>query len=367
MNRSFRLTALALFVAASPAFAHTWTINGQKVEGDFVKEGHESIRAKNGKLEPVAVVFLEVGGSDRSYPFSKLSSADRKYEQEQVAEQKRTVAEVEERKWKDVQGGTTVGRLVGMDKDKIVLLISTKVETRRRPFDKFTFADQDYVRTEMTARGEGAIVPKKAPRQLAQATGPNQPSGQPKPQSKKKPKKPKKPVPSSAAPQNTPSPNPVQPAAVAAATAVQPHDAVVAPASSPPAGSATATKQQAAAFVTQLSDVKQELPTPAVITTSRARCAARNPSCAAKSLAGTHSAPSKCRVCSHCGFRLPVTCKAGDDCPNCGARFAYEEMGESRITAPATLRSMGAPAGLVSLLGVVAVTVLRARWYLLHS
>ncbi len=276
----------------------------------------------------------------------RLSSVDKKYVQKQVEAQKTTAAQVDERTWTDIQGGKVQARLMDVEKAKVVLLV--KGGTMRLPFDNFTSEDRDYVRQEMTARGEGDKVPKKAPppRQIAQATpAPDLPSGQPKPPSHKKPKKTKKPAPSSDAPQNTLSPNPEQPPAVVAAAAVQPQ-AVVESTRLPPADSATASKPQAFAAVTPPSEAKQEQPkqpTPTAVATSNSRCGT-------KSFAGAHSghspaAPCKYRVCSRCKFKLPVTCKAGDDCPNCGAHFSYEQMDESRIPAPATLRSIGAHGG----------------------
>ena len=65
MNRRCWLAALCFIFAALPAFAHTWNIGGQRVEGDFVKEGHEAVHGKK-----VIVVFLSVGGEIRSYPVS---------------------------------------------------------------------------------------------------------------------------------------------------------------------------------------------------------------------------------------------------------------------------------------------------------
>jgi hypothetical protein len=77
--------------------------------------------------------------------------------------------------------------------------------------------------------------------------------------------------------------------------------------------------------------------------------------------------PEKSKVCSACGHKLPNTVKAGETCPSCGAYLQYEDTDQGRIQVSSTLRTLGAPVGLASLLCVVAVAVFRVRSYAQHS
>ena len=163
-------------------------------------------------------------------------------------------------------------------------------------------------RSEMTARGEGDKVPKKAP---------------PKPKSPQKRNNPRKPKPKQQKPPGTP-PKATKPPAVA------------------PAAVATATRP---------AEVKQSQPAqPTATAATGSASTARSLLDAAPSAKSTYTAPesspaapaapaAKYKVCSHCGFRLPESYKVGDDCPNCGAHFSYEETDQG--ATPRGLRPSG--------------------------
>lgn len=337
VNRRCWLAAFCFAFAALPALARTWNFNnGQKVDGDFVKESYADIGGKR-----VAVVVLAVGNDPRPYPSRWLSKADRSYVQEQVDLQKKTAAQVDERMWENNKGKTVQARLIGMEKGKVLLLIN-RCETMRLPFDQFVKEDQDYLRTEMTARGEGdKVPPKKAPpkkpspkqvAQVTQGTGAKPHANPPKPKSKRPRPKPKSKPKPSATPAKTTG---IGPSPVATATP-PPHPATAATTST----SAPNSLFAAPAAKSSSDELESSPPAPVV----------------------------KYRVCSHCGAKLDDRYKLGDNCPNCGAHFTYEDTtDQDRRSEPATFRSYCAPLGFVSLLGVIVATGFRLGWYMLRS
>jgi hypothetical protein len=363
---------------ADTAFAHTWLIDGQKVDGDFVREGRGEIKAKNGKMVPVALVILSVRGKEHNYQFSKLSPDDKKYEQEQVKEQKRIAKDVEERSWKDNKGHSMLGRFIGIEGNKVVLLTQRNdtIGYSRWPFKDFCRDDRNYVRKEMTNRGEGDKVPADPP---PKQDGPKVAQGT-------KPKEPKKTKPN---PQPNTAPPNSAPAAVASTSkpSEPAHPETLPPASQHPAPAQQATTQP---VTTQPAPA---VPSPAVpvpvhpapATSSPAHQAKAKPpasppaqSLVAKTTAEPKRAvaaaetapplpPVKSRVCSNCGHKLPNTVKAGDSCPNCGAYLQYEKTDQGPpIQVSSTFRTLGAPVGLASLLCVIAVAVFRVRSYAQH-
>jgi hypothetical protein len=351
MNRCGRLIFFALILAAVPAFGRTWTdSNGKKWEGDFV-------RVLRGK------VLISVAGRTIPVPFGRLSPADQDFVRDILEKQglgsqlpprknppqsgtaaqpntsdtpeKRPATEEkpklgEERSWTDKQGRTIQARLIGMDGEKVVLQVKGK--PLPYPFDGFSAADQEYVRKEMVARGDGSKVPgvappanvrsAPAPKEVAQVT-PSPPPTTPKP-APPKPKKPKPPKPKPAA--TSTAPTPVRPPVVAAAS----HPPAV-----KPAGSSAAPSVKAPL----VSAVPSPNPGPPV-------SASANP-------------PAKSRICSNCKQKLPDDCKPGDHCPSCGTYLHYEDTDEGRVKAPLAFSSVGIPAGIASLVYAMAVGIAR--------
>ncbi len=350
MNRCFQLAAIFLALAAPPALARTWALrNGQHVEGDFVRVGDNGhiIIAAGDKMTPVRI--------------HDLLAADYNYFHAQVDLQAKIAAEVEERKWTDINEGIVVGHLLSVEKGKVILVIkrnTTGYETVRKPFDKFIKADRDYIRKEMTARGEGDKVPKEHPPQKA-----HQP---------KKNTKPKNPAPPNTTLSGANPPNPAQQSGAAVAAAQTPPKATgtqpqaLLAAMQPPGVKESAPKDKAAPKDTSAATTAIAA---AVATYETKSSAERHSGCSKseRALASSPAPPCKYRICSHCGSKLPDTCKLGDDCPNCGAHFTYEDTEQGRDSAPATLRNVSAPIGIFSLLGVVALSVFRIRWYMMQG
>jgi len=214
MNRLGWLVVCVLLFAAAPLLARTWTdTKGQTVEGDFVRV----MRAK---------VLVSVGGKTIQIPFGQLITEDQDYVRDELkkhglesqvpakkkpapsdsaarpdaarpeasrpeasrpeasrpeasranAPAKKPVEDGKtklgsERTWTDILGRTVRARLIGMDDAKVVLQVKGK--SASFPFDKFSMADQQYVRWEMMARGEGDKVPAEKPANVQSAPPPH--------------------------------------------------------------------------------------------------------------------------------------------------------------------------------------------------
>ncbi len=367
MNRSCRLAVILLFAAASPAFAHTWLIDGKQVDGDFIREGHDQIKAKSGKMQPVAVVILSVRGKEHKYQLSKLSFDDKKYEQEQVTAQKKTAAEVDERSWKDKNGKAAKGRLMDMDGNKVVLLVQQNdmLANMRRPFRDFSPEDRDYIRKVMTDRGEPDKVPAEP-----------QPNTHPKSDPSKIAKNPTKANSPTPNPPANPAPTPAQPSAVASAVKptepAHPESAkpliVIPPTVVPSTGHPAAERPLAAHPPVEPSHTGHPAPTQIAQAKATAAPPAKTNAAAKQPLAAPQSVvsmpPVKSKICTACRSKLPDSIQAGDTCPNCGAYLQFDDTEQGpRREVSSTFRSLGAPVGLASLCCVIAVAVFRIRSY----
>ncbi len=335
MNRLGWLVVCVLLVAAAPLLARTWTDNkGQSVEGDFVRV----MRAK---------VVLSVGGQTMQIPFGQLITEDQDYVRDELKKhgmesqvpakkkpaQSDSTAQPDaaragaartdatrpaaarpdatradapakkpaedgktklglERTWTDILGRSVRARLIGMADAKVVLQVKGK--SASFPFDKFSMADQQYVRWEMMARGEGDKVPaekpvnvQSVPPQLAQSgprAGPIPSMGRP---------------PQMNFPTFTP-PRPIE------STPVQP------PPYTPPV---VATPSYSPRPVPRLPFVPRPTPTPTYA-----------PSMASDPPAQPTFADQQVmvKICENCKHIVPNNLTAGDRCPNCGVYFGVD-------------------------------------------
>jgi hypothetical protein len=165
---------LCVLAFALPAFARPWSdTEGHTVEGEFV-------RVVKGK------VVINISGHMIQVPFGHLIEDDQEYVREQLeahglanqlpARKKPAPSKDEtdakpaesdpaandpkpgpQRKWTDIAGRSIEASFVGMENGNVVLRYKGK--RTPYPFDKFSLADRQYVRTEMTIRGEADKVP----------------------------------------------------------------------------------------------------------------------------------------------------------------------------------------------------------------
>ncbi len=336
MSRCGWLAACVL-VFAFPAFARTWNdTDGHSVEGEFV-------RVVKGK------VVIDVSGRMIQVPFGHLINDDQDYVREQLQAKglggqlpaKKKTAESDsaadagsngkeaaaanepkagpERKWTDISGRSIQARFIGMEDAKVVLKFKGKRTTF--PFDKFSLADQQYVRTEMTGRGEGNKVPaavaQPAP-QFAQTQPTAPPPYQP-PAYKPPPfQPPAYQLPGNQPPANQPpayQPPPYQPPQRVAPS-------FPAPVQSPPA-MPTAEPSMTPSFPNNQPVYQQVM----------------------------------VKKCSKCGATLPNNVTAGDRCPSCGTYLAYDQTNGK--TAYAGAYFYGSIAGTGTLIAVGVSIVVR--------
>jgi hypothetical protein len=331
---------LLCVLAFSPlsALARAWTdYQGRKVEGDFVRvlEGKVELKAASGKT--IQVEFGHLSADDQDFVREQLKaqglgdqvpakkadesgSTTKPKSSEKEAAPAKPVKPGPPRIWTDVAGHRVQGRFVSMDGGKVVLIVKEKKEPY--PFDKFSPADQKYVREEMTARGEGDKVPAEAPAvnanpaaapQIAQAapvaprTGP---ITAPRATFPTMPSLPKITFPTFTPPTRS---APVQPPAF---TPPVPPPIVHAPAPIIPPPVPTFVPDNQPAF--QQVAVKK---------------------------------------CSNCGAILPNNITAGDHCPHCGVLFQYDEVTGKR----AYWAYFAAPPGVGAVIGLIIYAIRRSR------
>ncbi len=199
MKKCAWLLLCLLLTASLPALARTWRdTQGNTLEGEFD-------RVVKGR------VLINVGDRTVQVPFGHLVTEDQDYVREklkahglesQVPAKKKTSdsdatskspatdSAAEEpiklgpvRTWTDVLGRSVEARFIGVENGRVRLQF--KGRNTSFPFEKFGLADQQYVRGEMTARGEADKVPAETPAnaqpaaapQIAQAGPPAMPRG----------------------------------------------------------------------------------------------------------------------------------------------------------------------------------------------
>ncbi len=317
--------AACLLALAFPAFARTWNdTEGHTVEGEFV-------RVLKGK------VVINVAGRMVQVPFGHLVEDDQDFVREQLeakglgsqlpAKKKPAAPDSAaeagsdgkdaaaandpkpgpERKWTDIQGRSIQARFIGIEDANVVLHFKGKRTTF--PFDKFSLADQRFVRTEMTGRGEGdkvpaevaPVIPQPAPAAPQFAHAPPMIPAMP-----AMPRMPEFRFPT------IPTPAPIRPAPYQPPPMVAPS--FPAPVQAPP------------------------MPEPNM----------------PPSFSNNQPAFQQVMVkkCSKCGAVLPSSVTAGDRCPSCGTYLAYDQTNGKTAYAGAYFYGSLAGTGTLIALGV---------------
>ena len=189
MRKCVNVLLCVLAFAPFPA-CRTWTDNqGHTVVGEFdrvvkgrvlINIGDRTIQVPFGHLITEDQDFVREqlkahGLQDQVAAKKKTADADATTEDKSAAREssaKETTTDAQTklgptRTWTDVLGRTMQARFLGMDSGNVRLQINGK--NTSYPFDKFIPADQQYVRGEMVARGEGDKVPAAANVQPAPA------------------------------------------------------------------------------------------------------------------------------------------------------------------------------------------------------
>jgi hypothetical protein len=357
MRCSVCLAACVLVIAA-PAFARTWNDDqGHTVEGEFVRvlkgkvvistagrmiqvpfghlveEDQDFVRAeleKHGLGSQLPAKKKSAGSSSETKPKSSDKATAEKPAGENPAKEDEAKLGPT-RTWTDIQGRSVQARFIGMEGANIVLQVKGKRSSF--PFNKFSIADQHYVRMEMTGRGEGDKVPAEvaqpvpAAPQFAQAQPPAMPpsmpgmGGIPRPTFPAMPRMPEHKFPS------MPTPAPIQPPAYQP-PAYQPPPAV--------APSFPAPVQRPAMMPIQPPSMppafaNNQVPSYEQVTVKK---------------------------CSKCGAVLPNNITAGDSCPKCGVFFDYDQTNGKR-SSWGTFGS--AAGGIGTLVAIVVGLIARAR------
>jgi hypothetical protein len=338
MIRCGWLAACVLAFAAFPAFARTWNdTEGHTYEGEFV-------RVLKGK------VVINVAGRMIPIPFGHLIQEDQDFVREELEKHglggqlparkkpatgsstttKSTDKDASTandpkpgptRTWTDVQGRSIQARFIGMEGAKVVLQFKKTRTTY--PFDKFSLADQRYVRDEMTGRGEGDKVPAEvvpaqpgpAAHQFAQAqppAGPMMPRGMPAIPRPSMPAMPQ--IPHITFPP-IPTPAPVQPPPMVAPTFpqhVQPPPMTPMPAPNP-----------MPSFANDQPVYQQVM----------------------------------VKKCMSCGQVVPNNLTAGDRCPHCGVYFNFDQTNGKT----AHWAYFATPGGIGAIVAVIVGLIVRAR------
>jgi len=323
------LVPCVLVLMAVPCLARTWTdLQGQQVQGEFV-------RVLKGR------VVVSVGGRAIQIPFGHLIDDDQEFVREQLeargqssflparkkaiksksadpasAEDAELTA-VAERTWTDVAGRKVRARFLDVENAKVILQVRGKRSSF--PFEKFSTEDQQYVRAEMTTRGQAEKVPT--------VSLPNSPPPAP-------------PVPQVA--RSLPPPHPPATPWPAVPEIKIPEvklPAPIRPTIIPPSVPPPIAPQMARA------------PLPVIPTVS-------------SPVSPSFDMPTTQKFCENCKKALPSSITAGDNCPYCGVYFEYEDLGSGmKKHAPLSWKTFTAPSGIGALIVIVISVVARWRRY----
>ena len=319
-----KCAAVRLAFAPFPRLARTWTDNqGHTVVGEFdrvvkgrvlINIGDRTIQVPFGHLITEDQDFVREqlkahGLQDQVAAKKKTADADATTEDKSAAREssaKETTTDAQTklgptRTWTDVLGRTMQARFLGMDSGNVRLQINGK--NTSYPFDKFSPADQQYVRGEMVARGEGDKVPAAANVQPAPAKPPPvMPRGGP-----------------ANAPWNT------DPAV--------PH--FMFPTFTPPAEAAPAQPPPEQPAPVEPSPEQASPDQPAPVIRHRPRGSIRRRLCLQPCRISANNLPNNqpqfqqvvVKKCSACGREVPSNLTAGDSCPDRGVYFEHDDSG----------------------------------------
>jgi hypothetical protein len=335
MRRSVCLAVCVLLFAA-PAFARTWNdTEGHSVEGDFVRvlkgkvvinSAGRMIQVPFGHLVEEDQDFvreeLEKHGLGNQLPARKKKATDSSSESKPKEKPAADIPDTEKpaaadesklgptRTWTDLQGRSVQARFIGMEDSKVVLQVKGKRSTF--PFDKFSVADQQYVRAEMTGRGEAGKVPAEAAPGVPAGSQwvHTQPPAQP-PMGGPSMPRPSFPAPPEHRFPSVPTPAPFQP------------PPVVAPSFPAPVQRPAIQPFQPPSIPTYVNQ-----PT----------------------MTG--------KVCTGCGKVVPSNLTAGDHCPHCGVFFGYDQTNGKR----SSWGTVGGTTGGIGALVAIVVGLIARAW-----
>jgi hypothetical protein len=345
MKKCAWLLLCVFFTAPMPAVARTWTdTEGHSVVGEFdrvlkgrvlINVGDRTIQVPFGHLISEDQDFvrdqLKAHGLQDQVPAKKKTAdADTTTEAESSAKEPAAEAPAKlgpTRTWTDVQGRKIQARFIGIDGGNVRLQFKGK--NTSYPFDKFSLADQQYVRGEMVARGDGDKAPAGAPPPNAQ------------------------PVRNAPAQYADAAPLPVFPGGGSTAN---PQPAMPAAPRLPEIESSTfaAPPQQAPGQPPPMRPAPFTPPAPPQFAQSP-------PPSFAPNLPGNQqtTAPVMIKKCTKCGAVVPNNLTAGDCCPTCGAYFEYDDTNGQRKTNH--WGYYATPSGIGAIVVVVIGMLLRAR------
>ena len=154
MHRFLTLAAgISVALGSASAFAaveRTWTdYQGTKVKARFLTITDGLVRMRQGK-KPIAIPFHELSRADREFIREELRD---KGEENLVP----TIGEL--RQW-TAHGETFEAEFVGPLKDDIIILRNDRPVTMS--FSAFAEEDQNYVRRQLTSKGQAHLIPKAA-------------------------------------------------------------------------------------------------------------------------------------------------------------------------------------------------------------
>ena len=319
---------LAVLAGSSVALGRTWTDSqGRSLEAKFVRvfEGN-AILLRAGKIVSV--------------PLSKLSEEDRDYIRQETGDTTLSPASettstgddsaktadggADARTWTDLKGNQLEGEFVKVTGDNVVLRHDGK--TAVYPLKYFSPTDQDYVRRQLKARGEGRLLPSASRPSTIGGNAPSHPPrwGGSRPSS----------FPGRMEPPKIPSP----------------------PKFTPPRPPNLETHKP----------IPRRTPPPSIPRPPRPTTMPHTPTPPRPVLEERPQMPEQeMGECSACKRVVSGDYGAGDCCPHCGTFFAYEtdQFGKRKHAKNAGARAFGYWMGRVIVLGVIA-TILGAgfRW-----
>jgi hypothetical protein len=333
-----RLWALVVVVALggdSLAEARTWTdTQGRTLEAKFVR------------LHEGNVILLK-GNKPVSVPLSQFSPEDQEYIRQQTAKKPRNDAveplekkparrevksadDAQVRTWTDIRGNQITARFAGLSGANVILV--EKGKRRSFPFVGFSQADQQYIRNELEAKGQGHLLPAAGmPGQPSfpiapPRAGPSPPTPPtPTPHRRSPPSRPSFRVPEPAVP-TIPRPGPSPSIRHPSPPRYQPRRPST-PRFQPPAPSIPSHRPAIS------PPTMPSMPTPRTTYQYEKRC-------------------------TNCGKVVPSSSKAGGTCPHCGAYWSVEK-DESGRTVSTAYRA-GQYTGIAVVVGLVIWLLSRA-------
>ena len=292
--RLWPLVAMLLLGGGSLATARTWTnTEGRKLEATFVRLHEGNVILLKGN-KPVSVALSQFSPEDQEYVRQQVakkgkSQALEPSEEKPAPRKEKSADEAPVRTWRDIHGNQTTASLAGVSGGNVILV--EKGKRRLCPFFGFCAADQEYIRKELAAKGQGHLLPPG----MAMPAEPNIPVPPPR-------AGPSRPMPTPRRP-SLPSrpdfrqPEPVRP------SVPRPSPRPSIPRPSPPS----------------------YRPPPSRVPSVPSMPSIPSPSPRIRMPRADFSPTTYGKQCGSCRKPVPDHCTAGDTCPHCGVRWDFEE------------------------------------------